>query len=128
MSEKPAEAQGLRVVVGADDTSCRPGGTPSVTVTNSKTATCDSDIMATLSSGEKLMFSSKSGYGGAQGSWGPLPPNLVDGVGVIQYPPGTRTWPLTLPSLREGAYSFTLPIGCGTQTTEFVATFTITTG
>lgn len=54
-----------------------------------------------------------------------MPTNLVDGVGIIEYPPGTRTWPITLTDLGDGLHSFTLPIGCGDQTTEFIATFTI---
>jgi hypothetical protein len=96
-----------------------------VTVTNSTSDTCTSDIMATLSDGRQLLFSSLTGYGGERGSWGPLPTNVVDGVGIINYPPGKRTWPVTLPDMTSGTYSLTLPIMCATETTSLVPSFSV---
>ena len=82
--------------------------------------------MATLSDGTKLVFQSLTGYGGEKGSWGPLPANQLEGVGIIEYPPGTRTWPITLPTMASDTYSLTLPVRCNNESTSFVASFELT--
>ncbi|MGB8861605.1 MAG: hypothetical protein WCC60_20285 [Ilumatobacteraceae bacterium] len=119
-----ADALGLHLTVGSE-APCVVDGIVPVTVTNSTDTTCTSDIMATLSDGQRLIFSSRTGYGGERGSWAPLPTDVVEGVGVIEYPPGTRTWPITFPAMDNGIHEFTLPIWCADANEVFVASFSV---
>lgn len=113
-------------VIGAG--TCADGFAGTLTVRNSTGDTCSSDVMADLSPSRiRLWFASTSGSGGATGRWEPVPNDAVEGVGIIDYPAGTRSWPIALPALEPGRYSLTLAseIACSTSA-RFAATFEVT--
>jgi hypothetical protein len=121
----PSEgSDGLSLTVGPDS-SCAAESEALVTVRNSTNTTCTSDSIATLSTGDKLLFSSESGFGGEKGSWAPLPTDVDDGVGIIEYPPGARSWPITLPTLTDGTYAIALSLTCGAQKVSLGAQFIV---
>ena len=126
-STGPTSVGGLRLTVGAD-AQCTNKGLTSVLVSNSTGATCTSDIVATLSDGKRLLFTSESGYGGEQGRWAPLPDSVVEGTGIIEYPPGDRRSPIDLPRLLNGTQAMSLPITCEGQAITLTATFTVGSG
>lgn len=108
---------------------CAGGFAGTLTLRNSSGDSCTSDIMADLApTGERLWFASTSGYGGATGRWEPLPDDLVDGVGIIEYPIGVRSWPIELPPLEPGRHRLTLASGitCATSA-RFEASFEVAT-
>lgn len=106
---------------------CTDGFAGTLTLSNSSGDTCTSDIMANLApTGGRLWFASTSRYGGATGRWEPLPDDLVEGAGVMEYPTGVRSWPIQLPPLEPGTYSLTLGSGITcTTSARFEATFEI---
>ena len=126
-STGPTSVGGLRLIVGAD-AQCTNEGLTSVLVSNSTGAPCTSDFVATLSDGKRLLFTSESGYGGEQGRWAPLPDSVVEGTGIIEYPPGDRRWPIDLPRLLNGTRAMSLPITCEGQAITLTATFTVGSG
>lgn len=117
----------IRVDISGAGT-CTDGFAGTLTLRNSSGDVCTSDIMANLApTGERLWFASTSGYGGATGRWEPLPDNLVEGVGIMEYPMGIRSWPIQLPPLAPGMYSLTLGSGITcTTSARFEATFEVT--
>lgn len=98
-----------------------------LTVPNDAGGTCASDILATLQPGNtRMMFASTSGSGGATGRWQPLPADS-EGVGVMLYPVGQRSWPVMLPALAPGTYTFVAPsVDCGTDRSPLSGTFDVT--
>lgn len=116
----------IRVDIAGAGT-CTDGFAGTLTLRNSSGDTCTSDIMANLApTGDRLWFVSTSGYGGATGRWEPLPDNLVEGVGIMEYPMGVRSWPIKLPPLEPGKYSLTLGSGITcTTSARFEATFEV---
>jgi hypothetical protein len=116
----------IRVDIAGAGT-CTDGFAGTLTLINSSGDTCTSDIMANLApTGDRLWFASTSGNGGATGRWEPLPDDLVEGAGVMEYPNGVRSWPIQLPPLEPGTYSLTLGSGITcTTSARFEATFEI---
>lgn len=117
----------IRVDIAGAGT-CTDGFAGTLTLSNSSGDICTSDIMANLApTGDRLWFASTSGYGGATGRWEPLPDNLVEGTGIMEYPMGVRSWPIQLPPLEPGTYSLTLGSGITcTTSARFEATFEVT--
>lgn len=120
----------IEATIRADITgagTCTDGFAGTLTLSNSSGDTCTSDIMANLApTGGRLWFASTSRYGGATGRWEPLPDDLVEGAGVMEYPTGVRSWPIQLPPLEPGTYSLTLGSGITcTTSARFEATFEI---
>lgn len=117
----------IRVDISGAGT-CGDGFAGTLTVRNSSGGSCASDIMADLApAGERLWFASTSGAGGATGRWEPLPDDVAEGVGIMEYPAGVRSWPIELPPLDPGRYRLTLASGitCATSA-RFEATFEVT--
>jgi hypothetical protein len=82
-------------------------------VTNQGELSCSSNYNSIVS-GNRLAFTSESGFGGEVGSWGPIAESQPDPVGVIEYPPGTRRWPFVLPVGLTGELNWSIAaIDCG---------------
>lgn len=78
-----------------------------------------------ISSGLGLVFRSSSGYGGATGDWSIAPPDFRP-TGIIEYPPGERSWPISLDGIGSGDAVLRLPsVTCGSETFEIELPVTI---
>jgi hypothetical protein len=99
------------------DPVCGPGNSFDLSVTNPGTTTCTSDQVGYFGD-QKMRFVSQSGIGGAIGYWEPMPVNTVDATGVIDYPPGARSWPVHAPSDWKNidGQHFSLSISCAGDT------------
>jgi hypothetical protein len=100
------------------DRSCAAPGGVRLQVTNSGSTTCTSDQVAMFGQ-QRMHFVSQSGYGGAHGYWEAAPASEVDSTGVIEYPVGRRSWPLTVPTSNEPwGVDFTIEATCGGTTQQ----------
>lgn len=94
-----------------------------VRVTNQGELSCSSNFNAIVS-GNRLAFFSESGFGGEVGRWAPIPESEPDPVGVIEYPTGTREWPILLPAGLSGGLNWSIPaIDCGVDSYPFSVDF-----
>ena len=114
------------IVTIVGEGSCAPGVAATLEVNNTTGGRCGSDILASVHPGDHPMwFASTSGAGGATGRWEVRPAN-TEGVGVMEYPAGRKTWPIALPPLGPGTYTFSVPgVACGAGNQAFEATFQI---
>jgi hypothetical protein len=117
----------IRVEITGEGT-CADGFAGTLTLSNNSGDSCTSDIMANLApTGDRLWFASTSGSGGATGRWEPIPDDVAEGVGIMDYPAGVRSWPIQLPPLDPGRYRLTLASGITcTTSARFEATFDVT--
>ncbi len=119
----PGREAGLTLTVASPEP-CRDPPEALVTIINDRPGRCGSNINATVS-GRRMWFLSESGFGGEVGYWEPVPENFnAYADGVNEYPPGERSWPIKLPMVAPGAYSFTLPVSCGNASESLVLTAT----
>lgn len=116
------------VVIISGQGPCSSGIEATLEVNNATGGECGSDVLADLSPGDhRMWFASTSGEGGATGRWEARPANQ-EGVGFVVYPPGGKSWPITLPQLDPGTYTFSLPSAACDATHEVLAsTFRIST-
>jgi hypothetical protein len=105
-------------------TQCDSSHAGTLRVTNSGTDTCRGDVIATIDS-SRMLFRSGSGYGGAIGTWETMPDDAVEAVGVVEYPPGSRSWDIVAANLPEGphTWSFVPGLSCGNVSIEPRLTF-----
>ena len=106
--------------------SCDRGFEATVEMYNTTGSKCGSDILASVQPGNHPMwFASTSGEGGATGRW-EVRPEGTEGVGLMAYPPGRKTWPIEVPHLDPGSYTFSVPgVTCGKEQQVFESTFRI---
>ena len=113
VSEPASKTAGSLVIELLPATPCDREHSGTLRVTNSGSTTCTSDVLATIDRAP-MWFVSQSGYGGARGTWQPMPTNATEAVGVNEYPPGVRSWTVVLPSVQtdRSVWSFTPSLGC----------------
>jgi len=59
-----------------------------------------------------------------------MPANFVEGNGIVLYPEGLKSWPITLPSLLPGEYTFTISVAScelGQRRVDMGTVFTVAT-
>jgi len=106
--------------------SCADGFRGTMTLDNRTAATCSGDILASVTPGDhRMWFESDSGEGGERGRWVPIPDPGQEGVGLMTYPPGERSWAISVPPLAPDRYTFVLSITCGTAIADAVAGFEV---
>ncbi len=119
----PDNGSGVRLLFRTDAACVAMDGLE-LAVINPTATLCRSDVLADLSDGTQLRFASASGYGGATERWEPLPAN-EENVGIMEYPPGERHWPVSLPNLQPGRYTITIHATCADSLVDLATSFEV---